>query len=81
MALDMAHEALSRGEHDEHDAAAPAAEGAGRDGGGECEAEQLAQEHRKLQERLEDARSNLRFTEKRIADLEAQLLETEGGRL
>ncbi|AYN43305.1 hypothetical protein D9753_35545 [Streptomyces dangxiongensis] len=36
---------------------------------------QLTQEHRKLQERLEGARSNLRFAEKRIADLEAQLLE------
>ncbi|ONK13133.1 DUF6262 family protein [Streptomyces sp. MP131-18] len=36
---------------------------------------QLTQEHRKLQERIEGARSNLRFAEKRIADLEAQLLE------
>lgn len=36
---------------------------------------QLAQEHRKFQERLEGARSNLRFAGKRIADLEAQLLE------
>ncbi|SFY44914.1 DUF6262 family protein [Streptomyces atratus] len=36
---------------------------------------QLTQEHRKLQERLEGARSNLRFAKKRIADLEAQLLE------
>ncbi|WP_275466320.1 DUF6262 family protein [Streptomyces noursei] len=35
---------------------------------------QLSQEHRKLQERLEGARSNLRFAEKRIADLEGQLL-------
>ncbi|MFF8917322.1 DUF6262 family protein, partial [Streptomyces sp. NPDC015032] len=34
---------------------------------------QLTQEHRRLQERLEGARSNLRFAEKRIADLEAQL--------
>ena len=36
---------------------------------------QLTQEHRKLQERLEGARSNLRFAEKRIADLETQLVE------
>ncbi|MFF6816240.1 DUF6262 family protein [Streptomyces sp. NPDC012403] len=38
---------------------------------------QLTQEHRALQERLEGARSNLRFTDKRIADLEAQLLEQD----
>ncbi|MFF4353794.1 hypothetical protein [Streptomyces sp. NPDC001530] len=38
---------------------------------------QLTREHRKLQERLEGARSNLRFAEKRIADLEAQLLEQD----
>ncbi|MFC5664550.1 DUF6262 family protein [Kitasatospora misakiensis] len=38
---------------------------------------QLTQEHRKLQERLEGARSNLRFAEKRIADLEAQLIERD----
>lgn len=37
--------------------------------------QQLSQEHRRLQERLEGARSNLRFSEKRIADLEAQILE------
>ncbi|WP_327240718.1 hypothetical protein OG243_40085 [Streptomyces sp. NBC_01318] len=37
--------------------------------------QQLTQEHRALQERLEGARSNLRFADKRIADLEAQLLE------
>lgn len=37
--------------------------------------DQLAQEHRALRERLEGARSNLRFAEKRIADLEMQLLE------
>ncbi len=37
--------------------------------------QQLSQEHRALQERLEGARSNLRFADKRIADLEAQLLE------
>ncbi|MCH0560122.1 DUF6262 family protein [Streptomyces sp. MUM 16J] len=36
---------------------------------------QLTLEHRRLQERLEGARSNLRFADKRIADLEAQLLE------
>lgn len=39
--------------------------------------QQLPQEHRALQERLEGARSNLRFADKRIADLEAQLLEQE----
>ncbi|WP_407837028.1 DUF6262 family protein [Streptomyces sp. DSM 116496] len=37
--------------------------------------QQLTQEHRKLQERLEGARSNLRFSDKRIAALEAQVLE------
>ncbi|MFK0182555.1 DUF6262 family protein [Streptomyces xanthochromogenes] len=36
---------------------------------------QLTQEHRKLQERLEGARSNLRFADKRIAALEVELLE------
>lgn len=36
--------------------------------------QQLTQEHRTLQERLEGSRSNLRFAEKRIADLEVQLL-------
>lgn len=36
---------------------------------------QLTQEHGSLRERLEGARSNNRFTDKRIADLEAQLLE------
>ncbi|MFM9700552.1 hypothetical protein [Streptomyces europaeiscabiei] len=35
----------------------------------------MTREHRSLQERLEGAHSNLRFTEKCIADLEAQLLE------
>ncbi|MFF3694079.1 hypothetical protein [Streptomyces sp. NPDC002221] len=39
---------------------------------------QLAQEHRKLQERLEGARSNLRFADKRIAGLENELLEARG---
>lgn len=37
--------------------------------------DQVTQEHRSLQERLEGTRSNLRFAEKRIAGLEAQLLE------
>ncbi|MGR4877858.1 DUF6262 family protein [Streptomyces sp. LARHCF249] len=37
--------------------------------------QQLSQEHRALQERLEGARSNLRFSDKRIAALEAELLE------
>ncbi|MFH9355020.1 DUF6262 family protein [Kitasatospora sp. NPDC017646] len=36
--------------------------------------QQVTREHRALQERLEGARSNLRFAEKRIADLEVQLL-------
>lgn len=39
---------------------------------------QLTQEHRQLRERLEGARSNLRFAERRIADLEAAILEAEG---
>ncbi|GAO06669.1 hypothetical protein TPA0598_01_10400 [Streptomyces lydicamycinicus] len=39
--------------------------------------QQLTREHRSLQERLEGARSNLRFAEKRIADLEAQILEAK----
>ncbi|GAA3819083.1 hypothetical protein GCM10022403_060620 [Streptomyces coacervatus] len=39
--------------------------------------QQVTQEHRSLQERLEGARSNLRFADKRIADLEAQLLERD----
>jgi chromosome segregation ATPase len=38
-------------------------------------ARQLADEHRQLQERLEGARSNIRFLQKRIADLEAQFLD------
>ncbi|MEW2522321.1 DUF6262 family protein [Actinacidiphila alni] len=37
--------------------------------------QQLADEHRTLRERLEGARSNLRFADRRIADLEAQVLE------
>lgn len=36
---------------------------------------QLSQEHRSLQERLEAARSSNRFAERRIAALEAQLLD------
>ncbi|MEV7526451.1 DUF6262 family protein [Streptomyces sp. NPDC091371] len=36
---------------------------------------QLTRDHRTLQERLEGARSNLRFAERRISDLEAELLE------
>jgi hypothetical protein len=39
--------------------------------------QQLTQEHNALQERLEGARSNLRFAEKRIAELEVQLLESQ----
>ncbi|KAF5991804.1 MULTISPECIES: DUF6262 family protein [Streptomyces] len=39
--------------------------------------QQLTREHRTLQERLEGARSNLRFADKRIADLEAQILELQ----
>jgi chromosome segregation ATPase len=39
--------------------------------------QQLTQEHRALQERLDGARSNLRFAETRIAALEVQLLEPE----
>lgn len=38
---------------------------------------QLTHEHRTLQERLEGARSNNRFAGKRIADLEAQLVELQ----
>ncbi|GAA1239488.1 hypothetical protein GCM10009665_32640 [Kitasatospora nipponensis] len=37
--------------------------------------QQLTREHRTLQERLEGARSNLRFADKRIANLEVQVLE------
>lgn len=42
--------------------------------------QQLTQEHRTLQERLDGARTNLRFTDKRIADLETQLLELQSAR-
>lgn len=38
---------------------------------------QLTQEYGKLQQRLNGARSNLRFADKRIADLEAQPLELQ----
>ncbi|MFD7282417.1 DUF6262 family protein [Streptomyces sp. NPDC059862] len=37
--------------------------------------QQLTRDHRLLQERLEGARSNLRFADKRVADLEMQVLE------
>ncbi|MFI6728636.1 hypothetical protein [Streptomyces atratus] len=37
----------------------------------------LPQEHRTLQERLEGARSNLRFADKRIVDIEAQHLQQD----
>jgi chromosome segregation ATPase len=40
----------------------------------------LTREHRSLQERLEGARSNLRFAEKRTAELEVQVLELQQGR-
>jgi septal ring factor EnvC (AmiA/AmiB activator) len=36
---------------------------------------QLATDNRKLEERLKAARSNLRFQDRRIADLEARLTE------
>ncbi|MGW6145064.1 DUF6262 family protein [Streptomyces sp. NPDC055140] len=39
--------------------------------------QQLTREHRLVQERLEGARSNLRFADKRVADLEIQLLEQQ----
>ncbi|MEU1820297.1 DUF6262 family protein [Streptomyces roseifaciens] len=39
--------------------------------------QQLSQEHRTLQERLQGARSNNRFADRRIADLEAQILELQ----
>lgn len=39
--------------------------------------QQLTREHRTLQERL-DGGSNLRFAEKRIGDLEVQILERHG---
>ncbi|MFE2558322.1 DUF6262 family protein [Streptomyces sp. NPDC059352] len=39
--------------------------------------DQITREHRSLQERLEGTRSNLRFAEKRIADLEIQILEQD----
>jgi chromosome segregation ATPase len=41
--------------------------------------QQLTREHRSLQERLEGARSNLRFAEKRIANLEVELIERPDG--
>ncbi|MFD4220473.1 DUF6262 family protein [Streptomyces griseus] len=39
--------------------------------------QQVTQEHHKLRERLEGARTNLRFSDKRIADLEVQILEAQ----
>ncbi|MFA3843621.1 DUF6262 family protein [Streptomyces aureus] len=39
--------------------------------------QQFTREHRMVQERLEGARSNLRFADKRVADLEVQLLELQ----
>ena len=42
--------------------------------------QQLTQDNRALQERLEGTRSNLRFAEKRIADLQAQVLEPRQAR-
>jgi hypothetical protein len=39
--------------------------------------DQMIREHRSLQERLDGARSNLRFADKRIAALEAHLLELQ----
>ncbi|MFI2206095.1 hypothetical protein ACH47Z_36085 [Streptomyces sp. NPDC020192] len=39
--------------------------------------QQLTRDHRLLQERLEGARSNLRFADKRVTDLEMQVLELQ----
>jgi chaperonin cofactor prefoldin len=39
---------------------------------------QLAEHNRALEEKLHAARSNNRFLDKRIADLEAELLERSG---
>jgi predicted RNase H-like nuclease (RuvC/YqgF family) len=39
---------------------------------------QLTQDNRALQERLQAARSNVRFADRRIAQLEAQLLDPAG---
>ena len=39
--------------------------------------QQVSREHQQLRERLEGSRSNLRFADKRIADLEVQLLEIQ----
>ncbi|MFD8219961.1 hypothetical protein ACFV2U_41345 [Streptomyces sp. NPDC059697] len=39
--------------------------------------QQVTREHRTLQERLEGARTNLRLSDKRIADLEVQILELQ----
>jgi len=40
---------------------------------------QLTQDNRALEERLKAARSNLRFQDRRIADLEAQLADRLAG--
>ena len=40
---------------------------------------QLTTDNRTLDERLKAARSNLRFQDKRLADLEAQILDTATG--
>lgn len=45
----------------------------------QLQVKRLTQEHRSLQERLEGARSNVRFAERRIADLQAQLLDPPAG--
>ncbi|MGW2086240.1 hypothetical protein [Streptomyces sp. NPDC001880] len=45
--------------------------------GGPPRVQQLTREHCTLQERLEGARSSLRFADERIADLETQLLEQD----
>jgi hypothetical protein len=40
---------------------------------------QLTQDNRTLEERLKAARSNLRFQDRRLADLEARLVDRSGG--
>ncbi|MFF0630858.1 DUF6262 family protein [Streptomyces sp. NPDC004296] len=42
-------------------------------------ARQLSAENRALEERLQAARSNLRFQDRRVADLEAQIADSFGG--
>lgn len=41
--------------------------------------QQLSQDQRQMEERLQAARTNNRFQDRRIAQLEAQLLEHTGG--